>query len=147
RNLTVFGEHDLGQRAPFPHIDLVVCRNVLIYFTSELQRRTLQLFAFSLRESGYLVLGKAETTSPLGGFFVPHELHHKVYLRRGERVLIPPTRVGIPPPPRRTPRGRLTTPSMRTPKDVPRVRMPLDALLGSLPYGVVLVDSQYDILE
>ena len=65
RNLTVFGEYDLGQRAPFPRIDLILCRNVLIYFTKELQQRTLQLFAFSLREGGYLVLGKAETTSPL----------------------------------------------------------------------------------
>ena len=63
--MTVFGQHDLGQRAPFPRIDLVLCRNVLIYFTSELQRRALQLFAFSLRDGGYLVLGKSETTSPL----------------------------------------------------------------------------------
>ena len=42
-------------------MDLVLSRNVLIYFTTELQRRTLQLFAYSLRDGGYLVLGKAET--------------------------------------------------------------------------------------
>src|SRR5204862_20822 len=51
----------------FPRIDLVMSRNVLIYFAPELQRRALQLFAYSLRDGGYLVLGKAETTSPLGG--------------------------------------------------------------------------------
>jgi two-component system CheB/CheR fusion protein len=145
RNLTVFGEHDLGQRAPFPRLDLVVCRNVLIYFTGELQRRTLQLFAFSLREKGYLVLGKAETTSPLGEFFVPHELHHKVYLRRGERAVIPPTRVS--PPPRRPFRGRIIPMSPRLQKDPPRIRMPIDALLLSLPFGAVLVDHRYDVLE
>src|SRR4051794_15349155 len=39
RSMVVFGQHDLGQRAPFPRIDLVLCRNVLIYFTSELQCR------------------------------------------------------------------------------------------------------------
>src|SRR5262245_38220417 len=39
RALTVFGQHDLGQRAPFPRIDLALCRNVLIYFTPELQKR------------------------------------------------------------------------------------------------------------
>ena len=66
----MFGEHDLGQRAPFPQIDLALCRNVLIYFTSDLQKRALQLFAFSLRDGGYLVLGKAETTSPLREYFV-----------------------------------------------------------------------------
>jgi CheR methyltransferase, SAM binding domain len=41
RSLTVFGEHDLGQHASFPHTDLCVCRNVLIYFTPELQQRAL----------------------------------------------------------------------------------------------------------
>lgn len=51
RNLTVFGEHDLGQRAPFPNIDLVVCRNVLIYFTSELQRRSSSIAARTWRRS------------------------------------------------------------------------------------------------
>jgi two-component system, chemotaxis family, CheB/CheR fusion protein len=42
RSMTVFGEHDLGQRAPFPNIDIITCRNVMIYFTQELQRRALQ---------------------------------------------------------------------------------------------------------
>ena len=68
--MTVFGEHDLARRAPFPRIDLTLCRNVLIYFTAELQRRALQLFAFSLRDGGVLVLGKSETTSPLPELFV-----------------------------------------------------------------------------
>ncbi|MGN6699128.1 MAG: CheR family methyltransferase, partial [Thermomicrobiales bacterium] len=71
RSLVVFGQHDLAQRAPFPRIDLVLCRNVLIYFTPELQRRTLQLFAYSLRDSGYLVLGKAETNAPLAEYLRP----------------------------------------------------------------------------
>ena len=69
RNMTVFGAHDLGQRAPFPRIDLCTCRNVLIYFTRELQTRALQLFAFSLRDGGFLVLGKAESTTPLAEYF------------------------------------------------------------------------------
>ena len=69
RGMTVFGQHDLGHRAPFPRIDLTLCRNVLIYFTNELQRRALHLFAFSLRDNGYLILGKSETTSPLVGVF------------------------------------------------------------------------------
>ena len=47
RRQIIFGQHDLGHRPPFPHMDLVVCRNVLIYFTAELQRRALQLFSFA----------------------------------------------------------------------------------------------------
>lgn len=64
RGLMVFGQHDLGQSAPFRQIDLVLCRNVLIYFTPELQQRALELFAYALREEGYLALGKAETVAP-----------------------------------------------------------------------------------
>src|SRR5262245_32720188 len=105
RSLTVFGQHDLAQRAPFPRIDLAVTRNVLIYFTPELQKRALQLFAFSLREGGILVLGKAESVGQLPDYFVAEEPRLKVYRRQGERVLIPPSRggawmreaVGLPP--------------------------------------------------
>ncbi|WP_437496719.1 CheR family methyltransferase [Sorangium sp. So ce1099] len=148
RNLTVFGEHDLGQRAPFPHLDLVLCRNVLIYFTSELQRRTLHLFAFSLREGGYLVLGMAETTSPLNEYFVANDLSQKVYLRRGERILVPPSAISAPAPPRRAVRGKMAIlPQHGVDRELPRARMSIDALLSSFHLGIVLVDSRYDILE
>lgn len=90
RNMVIFGEHDLGQRAPFPRMDMVVCRNVLIYFTSDLQKRTLQAFAFSLRDGGYLVLGNAETAGALGAYFSLIHPHFRVYRRRGDRVAAPP---------------------------------------------------------
>ncbi len=93
RSLVVFGQHDLGQRAPFPRIDLVLCRNVLMYFTPELQKRTLHLFAFALRDGGYLALGKAETSKPLGTYFVATHQHQKLYRRHGERVLAPIARM------------------------------------------------------
>ncbi len=93
RALVTFGQHDLGQRAPFPRIDLVLCRNVLIYFTLELQRRALQLFAFALREGGYLALGKAETANPLASYFTPTDERLKLYRRHGERILPPIARV------------------------------------------------------
>ena len=93
RSLVVFGEHDLGNRAPFPRIDLVLCRNVLIYFTPELQRRALQLFAFSLRQGGYLALGKAETVSPLPEFFSVEQPRLKIFRRAGAPAPIPVGRV------------------------------------------------------
>src|SRR5919112_44374 len=93
RSLVVFGEHDLGNRAPFPRIDLILCRNVLIYFTPDLQRRALQLFAFSLRHGGYLALGKAETVSPLPEFFAFAEPRLKVFRRAGAPAPIPIGRV------------------------------------------------------
>ncbi len=94
RTMLVFGEHDMGQRAPFPHIDLVFCRNVLIYFTPELQLHALQLFAFSLRDGGYLVLGNAESASALAVNFGQVHSHLRVYRRQGERLLVPPLPIG-----------------------------------------------------
>ena len=49
RSRMIFGEHDLSARVPFPRIDLILCRNVLIYFTPPLQRIALETFAYSLR--------------------------------------------------------------------------------------------------
>lgn len=165
RSLVVFGEHDLGQRAPFPHIDLVLCRNVLIYFTSELQKRALQLFAFALRDGGYLVLGNAETPNPLARYFVSVHPHFKIYRRQGERALVPPARpTGLtqrrsssieltPALTRRPPRGQLTTqPQLadRTQGYEERSRMRTsretlgNQVLG-LPIGVVVIDSEYDV--
>ena len=66
RSLMIFGEHDLGARAPFPRIDLILCRNVLIYFNLPMQRAALETFGFSLRDDGRLVLGPSETVRPAG---------------------------------------------------------------------------------
>ena len=152
RGMTVFGQHDLGQRAPFPRIDLALCRNVLIYFTKELQRRALQLFAFSLREGGYLALGKSETTSPLSEYFVLEQTRLKIYRRQGERALIPAVRIKDSVPllaPPITP-----GPPLRTIAEVPRARELERArtrfersehLLLRMPVGVAVVDRHYDI--
>ena len=67
RSQVIFGEHDLSTRVPFARIDLLLCRNVLIYFTAPLQQAALETFAFSLRADGVLVLGPSETASVLAG--------------------------------------------------------------------------------
>jgi len=151
RAMTVFGEHDLAQRAPFPRIDLVLCRNVLIYFTSELQRRALHLFAFSLRDGGYLVLGKSETGHPQPTAFVVEDPGLRIFRRSGDRVLIPPGRLGGLPataPPRPLPGRRAATPEAPTATAVEREhRRPserADAILLRLPVGVCVVDASYD---
>lgn len=153
RNLTVFGEYDLGQRAPFPRIDLVLCRNVLIYFTKELQQRTLQLFAFSLRPDGYLVLGKSESTSPLPQYFTTVQPALKVFQRQGERLLIPaPAVLGAPGSER--PGARRVAISLGAPRrslgesPVPRWSLVdrLGAFLFDSHFGIVIVDRNYDIM-
>ncbi|MBV9168584.1 MAG: PAS domain-containing protein [Chloroflexi bacterium] len=156
RSMVVFGHHDLAQRAPFPRIDLVLCRNVLIYFTPELQRRSLQLFAFALREDGYLVLGKAEGSSPLPEYFQLVQPKLKVFRRHGERVLIPPSRIrdAVPEPNAALPGvGRPVLAGMdrelarahaRSASGQPALDRS-EQVLFELPVGVVVVDARYDI--
>jgi two-component system, chemotaxis family, CheB/CheR fusion protein len=152
RALTVFGQHDLGQRAPFPRVDLALCRNVLIYFTNELQKRALQLFAFALRDGGYLALGKAESTSPLSEHFVLTHPRLKVYRRQGDRVLIPPARIRDSSPivPLRLPIARRPGWSDvgTTPREVIKASSIVersDQLLLRLPVSVVVIDRDYDV--
>ena len=166
RGLVTFGQHDLGQRAPFPRIDLVMCRNVLIYFTSELQRRTLQLFAFALRAGGVLVLGKAETASPLQQYFTLSDEHLKIYRRTGDRVLPPIARLkplATRPPtneraePHRSagvsgsplPAARIEpTATRRThtaDSGAPHVTERLGSALLNAGVGVVVLDRRYDV--
>ena len=149
RSLVVFGQHDLGQRAPFPRIDLALCRNVLIYFTPDLQKRALQLFAFSLREGGYLILGKAESSTPYAEHFVVDQPRLKVYRRAGERVLIPPARIREAAPVRQVRRGSQSDPAWGG-AQAPRGRQDagaerLEDLMLHLPVGVVVIDADYDI--
>ncbi|CAA9484928.1 MAG: Multidomain signal transduction protein including CheB-like methylesterase, CheR-like methyltransferase and BaeS-like histidine kinase [uncultured Rubrobacteraceae bacterium] len=147
RGMIVFGEHDLARRSPFPRIDLVVSRNVLIYFTVELQRRALELFAFSLRNGGYLVLGKAETASTMPEFFASEQRQHKVYRREGERLPLPGTSL-VPTPlarqPRVAPGGGAT--GAQSPGRRSRTTDE-EGLVNRLPVGVVIVDRRYDILD
>ena len=61
RESVVFAPHNLIRDAPFSHLDLVSCRNLLIYFTPEMQREVIALFHFALRPDGYLLLGPSES--------------------------------------------------------------------------------------
>ncbi|HEV2666752.1 MAG TPA: CheR family methyltransferase, partial [Blastocatellia bacterium] len=80
RQMVIFGHQDLSRGVPFPRIDLVVCRNLLIYFNAELQQHVLDLFAFSLHyTNGYLFLGKAETVRPSQAFYEQIDRRLKVF--------------------------------------------------------------------
>ncbi len=60
RRAVIFGRHDLIQDAPISKVDLLVCRNTLMYFNADVQNRILRRFYFSLNPGGYLMLGRAE---------------------------------------------------------------------------------------
>jgi two-component system CheB/CheR fusion protein len=79
RRSVIFGRHDLIQDAPISRIDLLVCRNTLMYLNSETQSNVLARFSFALREGGYLLLGKAEMLLAHPNLFTSVELKRRVF--------------------------------------------------------------------
>lgn len=78
RRHVIFGRHDLIQDAPISRVDLLVCRNTLMYFNAETQARILTRFQFALQDNGVLFLGRAETLMTQGGAFAPIDLKRRI---------------------------------------------------------------------
>lgn len=90
RDTCIFAVHDLTKDFPFSKIDFIVCRNVLIYFNTELQGQVLSAFHYALRENGFLFLGKAETALTIPNLFTPVEKQEKIFMRQDAAVRLTP---------------------------------------------------------
>ncbi len=77
RDLCVFSAHSVIRDPPFSRMDLVSCRNLLIYLGPEVQRRVIPLFHYALRPGGYLFLGTSESTGQLAELFAPVEKKYR----------------------------------------------------------------------
>ncbi|MEO8147791.1 MAG: CheR family methyltransferase [Bacteroidia bacterium] len=82
RDMCVFAIHNFLKDPPFAKMDLISCRNVLIYMDSFLQKKALTTFHYALKDSGFLLLGKSETTGPASELFVPFAKNDKIYSRK-----------------------------------------------------------------
>ncbi len=149
RALMVFGEHDLGERAPFPRIDLLLCRNVLIYFAAPMQRVALETFAFSLRPGGRLALGTSESVAALPEPFEEENARLRIYRRLPGSYALPPLRRTLLRP-RRGQESQLDQAIRVTHREVQRVEestASANSLLLNLTVGIVVVDPRYYILR
>ncbi len=158
RQMVIFGQQDLSRSAPFPRIDLVLCRNVLIYFTPELQEYVLNQFAFSLSPGGYLFLGKAETVRPTQSFYELVNKHWKVYRCTGSAL--PMTRrqsfSGLNTPRLERGAGSIATRStgkqlmeqepIQPSLELGQLRRLNELLLRFLPIGIVVINRSYHVL-
>src|SRR5205823_9252316 len=79
RRSVIFGRNDLVQDAPISRIDLLLCRNTLMYFTAETQSRILGRFNFAIRDEGLLFLGKSEMLLTHGDLFRSRDLKCRVF--------------------------------------------------------------------
>jgi two-component system CheB/CheR fusion protein len=81
RDTIIFSKHDIVKDPPFLKVDLISCRNLLIYFNNALQERIFNIFAYSLNEQGLLFLGKSENTSLLEAQFITLDSKWKIFKR------------------------------------------------------------------
>ncbi|MBI5446656.1 MAG: chemotaxis protein CheB, partial [Deltaproteobacteria bacterium] len=91
REMIVFATHNLIQSPPFSRLDLILCRNVLIYLNPEIQKKILPLFHRCLNPGGYLLLGTSETVGTSDDLFAPVDAKWRLYRRREVPSRIDPT--------------------------------------------------------
>jgi two-component system CheB/CheR fusion protein len=84
REMVVFAQHNLLKDPPFTRIDLVSCRNLLIYLQTNLQQHALEMFDFSLRPGGILLLGTSETLGEMEDRFEPIDRKARIYRSMGK---------------------------------------------------------------
>lgn len=84
RQMIIFAPHNMFSDPPFGRLDLICCRNVLIYFQPVLQKSMFAIFHSALKNGGYLFLGKSETASEYSKIFKPASIAEKIYIHRGE---------------------------------------------------------------
>jgi two-component system CheB/CheR fusion protein len=82
REVCVFARQDATRDPPFSNLDLISCRNLLIYLNPTLQQRVLTMFHYALRDGGTLVLGTAEKVGALEHLFAAADARNSIYLRR-----------------------------------------------------------------
>ena len=145
RDLCVFVQHDLARDPPFSKLDLVSCRNVLIYFDQALQKRVIPSLHYALNQPGYLLLGHTESISGFAQLFSVADKANKIFTRTALPSTLrfaprfDPRRVERPlaePDPRTQVRGRVD------------VAKHLDRMLLAryAPPGV-LINDQMEILQ
>ena len=86
RDLCVFARQDLTRDAPFSKLDLVICRNLLIYLDAAAQRKIMTVLHYALKPSGYLILGRSETVGPHTDLFAVVDKRFKVYSKKRVNV-------------------------------------------------------------
>jgi two-component system CheB/CheR fusion protein len=109
RDMLIFSEHDLIKDPPFTKLDLISCRNLLIYMSGELQKKIIPLFHYALKADGTLFLGTSETVGDFTDLFAPLDRKWKIYHRKEEVSIV-----------HRQVKGRLVIPSLPAGTAAPR---------------------------
>lgn len=89
QEIVLFAEHNLVKDAPFAHLDLISCRNLLIYLERDIQKRVFQIFRYGLGKGGYLFLGSSESAEQAYEMFEPVHKRERIYYTRPGKPPLP----------------------------------------------------------
>src|SRR5262249_245156 len=82
RDCCIFARQNVTKDPPFSKLDLISCRNVMIYFGTALERKVISIFNYALRPEGYLLLGTSETLGNFGDLFTVFDRKRKIYRKK-----------------------------------------------------------------
>jgi two-component system CheB/CheR fusion protein len=148
RDLLIFSEQDLGKDPPFSKLDLICCRNLLIYMGASLQRRLMPLFHFALNPGGFLFLGSSESVGDSAELFNAVDRPAKIYARREDphgdnRLALGRLMQAVGP---RLPASRPSDGRNAAPAKPPLRELTEQALLNATGQMAALVNGHGDIL-
>lgn len=143
RSTVLFTKHDLTRNPPFLKLDLVSCRNLLIYFDSGLQQQIIPLFHYSLNPSGILLLGKSESIGAFTDLFTVLNEGKKLYLRKRGGSLSP-VRFST----YTTGKQHVSTPQVKKEKPVLSIAgMVKETFFNTFEHPYAVINGNYDVLE
>jgi two-component system, chemotaxis family, CheB/CheR fusion protein len=146
RSMVVFAPHNVMRDVPFMKLDLVTCRNLLIYLQPAPQRRALSLFHFGLKAGGTLFLGPSETLADLADEFDVIDAHWKVFRKRRDVRLAADFRAPVARPALRGRTDGLAAPSVLATGD-PVAVATYDALLDIFMPPSLLVGTRRNLVH
>jgi two-component system CheB/CheR fusion protein len=145
REMCIFSPHNVLKDAPFSRIDLLSCRNLLIYLNADLQTRVIPIFHFSLKQDGYLFLGNAENVTKHAKLFAPLDRKNRVFKRLETSTRILPE-FPLASGPRRLGDAHLATAPWRR-SSVAGVGRRAELVAERYAPAYVVVDEQGDVLH
>jgi two-component system CheB/CheR fusion protein len=145
--MLVFSEQDLIKDPPFSRLDLISCRNLLIYMGGDLQKKLIPLFHYALRPGGFLFQGSSETVGEFGDLFGVLDAGAKLYQRKEDINGAPRAALGrMLPAQTATDRGALGFRKQAGPTRLPLRELTEQALLQQVAPAAALVNDRGDIL-
>jgi two-component system CheB/CheR fusion protein len=145
RQMIVFAAHNVIKDAPFTRVDLISCRNLLIYLQPAAQQKALSLFHFALNRGGTLFLGPSESVGTLTNEFEIVDKHWRLYRKQMDLRL--PTETRVPTPARLGVRSTTTLPAATGRYSLTQLLGTYDALLDEVMPPSLLVSERGELVQ